>query len=270
MQIKLLALDLDGTIVSNLKDISESVKTAIRAAMDKGVIVTIATGRAHIMAKKFARQLNINAPIISYQGGMVKDYKTGALLLTRTTPGNLSRRVIKFARAKKLPMVLFTSQGIYTELPSDLMRETFARAGVEFTIVHNLLCSVNDNQLPLKFLFVQPEAQIRALSQLLSREFGAQLNVHRTLATLVEMTPPEASKGAALQFLAHHLNIPLEQTMAIGDEENDVSMLRVAGLGVAMGNASAEAKAAADVVAPSITADGAAWAIEKYILNGER
>jgi Cof subfamily protein (haloacid dehalogenase superfamily) len=266
MQVKLLALDLDGTIVSNLKDISEPVKTAIQAAMDKGVIVTIATGRVHMMAKKFAHQLNINAPIISYQGGMVKDYRTGALLLTRATPGNLSRRVIKFARAKKLPMVLFTSQGIYTELPSDLMRETFVRSRVEFTVVHNLLCCVDDEHLPLKFLFVQPATNIKRLSQLLSKEFSKELAVTRTLSTLVEMTQLETSKGTALQFLAQYLDIPISQTMAIGDEENDVSMLEVAGLGVAVGNASPEAKAAADVIAPPITEDGAVWAIEKYVL----
>ena len=269
MQVTLLALDLDGTIVSNLKEISKPVKTAIQAAMDRGVVVTIATGRIHAMAKKFARQLNINAPIISYQGGMVKDYRTGALLLTRATPGNLSRRVIKFARAKKLPMVLFTSQGIYTELPSDLMRETFARSGVEFTVVHNLLCSVDDQQLPLKFLFAQPQADIKRLSSLLSKEFGKELNVHRTLSTLVEVTPPKTSKGAALQFLAQHLTIPMAQTMAIGDEENDISILKAAGLGVAMGNASDVVKSAADVIAPPITEDGAVWAIKKYILNDE-
>ncbi|HEY84786.1 MAG TPA: HAD family hydrolase [Chloroflexi bacterium] len=267
MQVKLLALDLDGTIVTNLRDISEPVKTAIQAAMDQGVVVTIATGRAHVMAKKFAHQLNINAPIISYQGGMVKDHRNGALLLTRTTPGDLSRRVIKFARAKKLPMVLFTSQGVYTELPSDLMRETFARAGMGFTIVHNLLCSVDDEQLPFKFLFPQPATNIKRLSQLLSKEFGEELAITRTLSTLIEMTLLETSKGTALQFLAQHLDIPIAQTMAIGDEENDVSMLEIANLGVAIGNASQEAKAAADVIAPSIAEDGAAWAIGKYVLG---
>jgi len=269
MQVKLLALDLDGTTVSNLREVSEAVQAAVQAAMDNGVIVTIATGRAHIMAIKFARLLKINAPLISYQGGMIKDYRSNALLLTYATPAALSRQIIKFARAKKLPMILFTPQGAYTELPSTLMREIFSRAGMEFTTVHNLLCSVNDDQLPLKFLIAQPEAKIKALSRLLLKEFGTQLNVHRTLATLVEMTPPETSKGAALQFLAQHLNIPLAQTMAIGDEENDVSMLQVAGLGVAMGNAPAAVQSAADVVAPPITENGAVWAIEKYILNGK-
>ena len=80
---------------------------------------------------------------------------------------------------------------------------------------------------------------------------------------------PQVSKGNAMAFVAEHFGIPLAQTMAIGDQDNDIAMLRAAGVGVAMGNATRGAQAVADVHAPSLKDDGAAWAIEKYILNGQ-
>jgi len=267
MQVKLLALDLDGTIVSDLKNISERAEKAIEAAMDQGVSVTLATGRAHKMAARFARRLNIDAPLISYQGGLVKDYQSGETLLARTIPSHTSRQVIKFARANKLPMALFTPQSIFIELPSSEIFRIFTQAGAEVMLVNNLLCAVDEEQLPLKFMFAQLQKDTGRIHRLLKKEFGQKLAVTRSLATLVEATMPDVSKGAALQHLAQHLEIPLSQTMAIGDEDNDVTLLQNAGLGVAMGNASAAAKEAANVIAPPLSADGAAWAIEKYILG---
>jgi Cof subfamily protein (haloacid dehalogenase superfamily) len=267
MQIRLLALDLDGTIVANLATISERIQTVIQAAMDKGVNVTLATGREYKISAKFARQLNINAPIICYQGGLVQDHRTDQTLLAHFVPADLSRQVIKFARANKLPMLLYTPQMPLAELPSALMREIFEQARSPFELVNNLLGALDEDQLPLKFLFVQPEAESERVCSLLEGEFGEVLTLTRSLETLVEATLPNVSKGAALQHLAERLNIPLTQTMAIGDQDNDVTMIKTACLGVAMGNASARAKAVADVVAPPLTEDGAAWAIEKYILD---
>ena len=102
---------------------------------------------------------------------------------------------------------------------------------------------------------------------MLREAFGDALTVTQSLATLVEATPPGVSKGDALRRLAQQLDIPLAQTMSIGDQDNDAPMIEAAGLGIAMQNGSARARAAATVIAPSLANDGAAWAIERYILN---
>lgn len=267
MTIKLLALDLDGTLVANLRTISPRTYQTIQHVINQGVLVTLATGREYQVTMKFAQKLNINAPLICYQGGLVRNYQTHDILLAQTISSEVSRQIIKFARQHKFPMLLYTSQNAFTELPSNLMIETFAQAKSPFLTINNLLTAVDESQLPLKFLFIQKASKSGSVYEALNDRFGNLLTITKSLETMVEATVPNTSKGAALAYLADYLNISLAQTMAIGDQDNDITMLQMAGLGVAMGNASAGAKEAADVIAPSITEDGAAWAMKKYILG---
>lgn len=267
MAVKLLALDLDGTVVSNLREISKPVEKAIRKAIAKGVAVTIATGRELPATLKFAERLGITTPIICYQGALIQDLQNKQALKIQHVPAKLSRNIIKFARKNKLPMVLYTPDAHYTELPSPLIQETLHTTKTSLTVVNNLLSVLGKETHPLKFLFIQDLSNIEKVSQQLAAEFGDVFDIVRTHEIIVEAILPDVSKGHALIALAKHLNIPISQTMAIGDQENDVSMIECAGIGVAMGNATESAKAVADVIAPSVEADGAAWAIEKYILN---
>jgi len=267
MTPQLLAVDLDGTIVADLSTVSGRVRAALQQAMARGVTIALATGREYAVTARFARQLKTNGPLICYQGGLVRDPRTGRTLLAHFIPADLSRRVIKFARARKLPMLLYTADEAFAELPTPLMRRTFERAGSPFSLVNNLLAVLNDETLPLKFLFIQPERESAGVRRQLQTTFGDALTITQSHATMVEATPPGVSKGAALRALAEHLGIPLSQTVAIGDQDNDAAMLSIAGLGIAMGNASARAKEAADVIAPPLSEDGAAWAIERYVLR---
>ena len=268
MPVKLLALDLDGTLVADLNNISPRVKNAVSAAMARGVRVVLATGREFFITQRYARQLDISTPLICYQGALIQSPHSDTPLLAHTIPADLSRRMIKFARAKKLHLLLYTARQPYTELPSALMRDTFRQAKSEFSVVNSLLNVLHDDGLPLKFLFIQPQEKRAAVEKMLNAEFGDALHITSSLNIIVEGIMPHVSKGAALKYLAAHFGVPLSQTMAIGDHDNDISLLRTAGLGVAMGNASHGAKAVADVIAPPLAEDGAAWAIERYVLNG--
>ncbi len=268
MTVKLLALDLDGTLVADLNSISPRVKNAVGAAMARGVRVVLATGREFGVTRRYARQFDISTPLICYQGALIQSPQAKKPLAAHTIPAELSRRVIKFARAQKLHLLLYTANASYTELPSPLMRETFRRAQTEILVVNSLLNTLHSDGLPLKFLFIQPQSERAAVENMLNAEFGAALHITSSLNIIVEGIMPHVSKGNALKYLAAHFGVPLSQTMAIGDHDNDISLLRTAGLGVAMGNASHGAKAVADVIAPALAEDGAAWAIERYVLNG--
>ena len=162
---------------------------------------------------------------------------------------------------------MYTPDAHYTELPSPLVQETLHTTNTPLTVVNNLLSVLGDETRPLKFLFIQPLSDIENVSKKLATNFGDDFTIIRTHEIIVEAIMPHISKGCALEDLVKHLDIPLSQTMAIGDQDNDVSMIRTAGLGIAMGNATQSAKAVADVVAPPIGVDGAAWAIKKYILD---
>lgn len=268
MTIKLLTLDLDGTVVSNLTDVSPRVYESIQQVMKRGVKVVIATGREIEITRKFARRLNIHTPLICYQGALIQSPDNDEPLLAHTIPAEISRRMIHFARDQKLHLVLYTTSARYAELPSPLMRAIFEQAKTPPIIVNNLLSTLFQPEPVLKFLFIQPQQSNQKVYQKLEKEFGTLLHITPSLDTIVEGIMPQVSKGSAMAFVATHFGISLAQTMAIGDQDNDIEMLRAAGIGVAMGNATRSVKAVADVQAPSLEDDGAAWAIEKYVLNG--
>lgn len=267
MSIKLLALDLDGTLTPDLSIIPTETRRVINQAMERGVKIALATGRAYAIAAAIARQLNLNAPVICYQGGLIRDHRTDETLLAEFVPLDISRRLIKFARAKKLPMVVYMTHDNFTEFPSSQMQHLFERDGVSLTIVNNLLCVLDEASQPIKFVFLQSKGQNDKVYNLVESKFGRVLTVMRSSDTLVEALWSSVSKGLALQMLADHFNIPMAQTMAIGDHDNDISMLQLAGLGVAMGNGSPAVKTAADIIAPPVSKAGVVWAIKKYILE---
>lgn len=267
MKIDLLVLDVDGTLTADLNTVSPAVQAAIRAAEAAGVRVTLATGREYRTTVPFAQLLGLQTPLICYQGGLVKDHRSGEVWLDRFVPPVLARRVIRYARAKQIPLILYVNDDILTEFPSEEMVALFEKVGNPVGIVNNLLSAIDDDTaLPIKFLVVDTVANCDAMILQLRQKFGNTLSILKSLPTVVEATLPDMSKGVALQELARRLDIPAARVMVMGDQDNDLAMLEWAGFGVAMGNASAAAKAAADVIAPPVTEDGVAWAIETYIL----
>ena len=267
MRIRLLAVDLDGTLTAKLPIVPVETVRALKEAIDREVTVVLTTGRDYETAIRLVRQLKLNGPVICYQGALIRDSISGETLLSDNLSLEMSRRVIKFARAKKLPMVMYMTHDNFTEFPSLQMKQTYDEEGVSLTTVNNLLTLLDEDQKPIKFLFIQPKGQTKKVYQLIQPEFGRELTVTRSSNTLVEAFSPSVSKGRALQLVADYLQIPLEQTMAIGDHDNDISMVEMAGLGVAMENGSVQVKAVADVIAPPVQAAGAAWVIRKYILD---
>lgn len=267
MSIKLLALDLDGTLTANLTIIPTKTQRAVQAAMDRGVRVTLATGRDHRTASAIARRLKLNTPLITYQGALIRDHRNDETWHVEYMPLVESRNLIRFARSKKLPLVMYLSDGIYTEFPTAFMEDHFAADNVPLIIVNNLLAALDDDNRPFKFLFVQPAERRERVYRLLKPQFGRTLTVVRSSHILVELLWPAVSKGRALTILADHLGIPLPETMAVGDHDNDASLLETAGLAVAMENGTETVKALADAVAPPVEREGVVWAIERYLLE---
>jgi Cof subfamily protein (haloacid dehalogenase superfamily) len=265
----LLACDLDGTLMGAEITISTRVRRALAAAQARGVSVTLATGRGFPETLPFAQLLNITIPIICYQGGLIKHPLTGDLIHQATMDRQLVLDVIDLAHASDWHMLVYVDDTVFIEeyrharsFYSDLLGEDIRR-------VDDLAFSAKtDGWQPAKFLIVGSD---RAASDRMQRQmeerFGGLMHVVRSHDLFVEGNPLGVDKGDALRRLAHYLNVPQERVMAIGDQGNDAPMLRWAGLGVAMGSGSEEARAAADWVAPPYSADGAAVAIERYLLS---
>jgi Cof subfamily protein (haloacid dehalogenase superfamily) len=265
--IKLLAIDLDGTTVQHDTEISPRVLATLRRAMDAGVRVVIATGRNIPGVRHFAERMGISGPAVAQQGGLIFDLDSGVELRRLHLPHALACELVDLEHVRPdLHTVLYKHDRLFVT-----NAEYFAVSAhlVGFAPTHAPdLCAVIAGEDPDKVLFmVEPEQTASVLTEITTL-VGARATVVQSHAQFVEVNPLGADKGSGLAWLANHLGIAREHVMAIGDQHNDSTMLQWAGFSVAMGNAREDLKALADWVAPTVEEDGAAVAIEQFVLAG--
>jgi Cof subfamily protein (haloacid dehalogenase superfamily) len=269
MSYKFLIMDLDDTILPRAGDISERSKQAIRRAQEAGILVSLASGRTFGSASKFARELGIDLPLITHQGALIKDPASGQVLYEDLIPSDMMREIITFSREHDLHLNLYMDDDVFVEREGEELEIYTDLSRKGGTPIPDLTVKLDRN--PTKFIVVSrtPE-RTEAILPLLRASFSDHLSILRSHPLLIEGVMPTVSKGRALSMLADHLGVSRAETVAIGDNENDVDMLTWAGLGLAMGNAAPEVQAAADYVLPPIWEEGAAYGIEHYVLNGRQ
>jgi Cof subfamily protein (haloacid dehalogenase superfamily) len=267
MNIKLIACDLDGTLLGEDLALSPRLREAVRRAQAQGIQATLATGRAYPAALRFCRELSLTAPLICYQGAQVRA-PDGAMLHETTLSRRYLPEVIALSQDQGWELAVYAGDEIYqtTQLYSD---DYYARwFSLPLHRVDDLLAALP--AAPVKFIAIAPD---QTTADQIERELGGlaagRYQVTRSHAWFVEGLGQGVSKGDALARVAAQLGLRREEVMAIGDSGNDRAMVEWAGLGVAMGNASPDVVAVANVVAPSLAEDGAAWAIERFALNRE-
>lgn len=268
MSYRLLALDVDGTLVNDDLVIRPAVAEAVRAARAQGVRVVLATGRSAGSAMLVAQQLEIAEPIICYQGGMVYDPVARRTVMHMTMEPESTAEAVQMLIDDGIFVVAYVDERlcIWENRPEMEMYLRWHPEGTEVVVAPDLANYVREFP-PIKLLIIaEPEMLAQQLARL-SAHFEGRLAVFRTHALFGELTSLNISKGTALQALTKQLGIPREQVVAIGDQENDMTMVRWAGLGLAMGNAIPALKEVADAVVPSVEEDGVAWAIEQYVLK---
>jgi Cof subfamily protein (haloacid dehalogenase superfamily) len=265
MSIKLLATDLDGTLVADLHTIAPRTQAAIKAAVEQGVMVTIATGREYEITRKFVETLGLTGPIICHQGAVIQDAQTGQLIAAQTLSLTKTHQLVDLARSMNLALSLHYNGHAHTEQPTTQSLEFFSNIGTAMTKVDDL--KQTDSREPVKAIIVHPAAEGETILSELQTSLNGSMKVFRSLDVLIEVTPHGVSKGHALATLAAQYGLAKNEVMAMGDQDNDVDMIAWAGIGVAMGDASPKAKAAADHIAPPLADEGAAWAIEHFILG---
>jgi hypothetical protein len=264
LKYKLIAADLDGTLMGEDAIISPKVKDAVRRAMEKGVRFTIATGRAFGSALPFAEELGINAPLICYQGGLIRDHLSGQVIYEQSVPLPLVQEVIRFTRQRGLHLHVYVDGRAYVERMTPEARYYTRIAGAAVYPVGDMLAFLDRE--PMKFIIILSED--RATGPLIAKLgalFAGRMRFVRSYPRFVEGIPLGVSKGHALALLAAHLGIPLGETIGIGDNDNDLELVERAGLGVAMGNASPVVKAAADYIAPPVNEEGVVGVIERFV-----
>ena len=269
--IQLLVLDIDGTIAGVSNEISEPVKQAIKAAQRKGVQVAVATGRMYCSALRFYEEIGSTLPLITYQGALIKDPTTQQLHRHLRLSQALALQLLDHFELPELRSLLsihcYVDDRLYVRELTPASIAYGERTGVEPIPVGDLRQFLTIEPTKILALCDDPAVIDQLLGTLRGRYTPAELYLTKSVATFFEATHPAVNKGEAVRYLAEEiLGLPASSVMTIGDNFNDVEMLAYAGLGVAMGNAPAEVKAVAKWVAPSVEQDGAAAAIEAFLL----
>ena len=269
-EIRLLVLDIDGTIAGKSNTIREPVRRAIQAAQQRGVQVAIATGRMYRSALRFYEQAGATLPLIAYQGAWIQDPNTQKLHRHLPVSRKTAEQLLDYFETPPLRSLLsvhfYIQDCLYVRGLTPETQIYAERSGIEPIAVGDLRdCLTNE---PTKVLALSDDTDVinQLLGTLRSQYTPAELYLTKSVATFFEAAHPSVNKGAAVRYLAELLGLQANNVMAIGDNFNDVEMLEYAGIGVAMGNAPLDVKAIAQWIAPDVEEDGAAAAIENFLL----
>lgn len=266
-QIKLIVLDIDGTLLNSQLELSERNEKALKAALAEGVQIVLATGKTRNAGLKIADRLGMTTPGIYLQGLTIYE-PDGTISYQQTLDEAVARQVLTFGTDRGFKFIAYS--GTRMMLPRrdpEVMDGLMRYHEPEPEIVGPLVNLVG--RIPLNKLMAigEPRAITALRWQLEAQLNGAARLMQAGIPSMLEILPPGASKGAALRHLLGSLKIAPEQVMAMGDAENDIEMLQVAGLGVAIGNATAALKKVAKHVAPTNDEDGVADSIERFVIK---
>lgn len=276
--IKLVALDLDGTLFDNSSRISKRNLTAIRSITDKGIHVVISTGRPFEgIPFDQIKGTGINYAITA-NGSGIYEISTGKCLYENAMDEELVTLILNFLLTRDIHMDAFIGGKGYTPIQCvETAQKLTVPSSIKNYIIttrtrlDNILQFIHENQLKVQKMTLNfyPAAD----GTLIDRETVRKFLVSNPSITTVcggynnlEFTRADADKGVGLRKLAEILGVNPDATMAIGDTENDLAIIEAAGIGVAMGNATDAVKARADYVTTTNTKDGVAAAIEHFIL----
>ncbi len=250
MPYRVLVCDLDGTLLLDPPDLDPDLVEGCRRAVERGLIFSIATGRMPPGAERYIAELGADGPGVFYNGALVRDPEDGRDLMRLTLPRGLIWRAHEvFAHAPVNPL-FYRDDQLYCLDESWAARLYAEEQAVPLEVIDepaDFLCMGGF----VKTLFIGHPETLPIVRDELARAVGGEARLVMTRRDYLEMIPPTASKGAALRVVADHLGVPLEEIVAVGDQENDLEMIRAAGLGVAMPQAPEAVRAQAGRVAPT-------------------
>ncbi|MGA3068400.1 MAG: Cof-type HAD-IIB family hydrolase [Tepidisphaeraceae bacterium] len=261
--IRLLAVDLDGTLLNDAKRIGSQTVDALADLPRRGVKVVIASARPPRSVRHIYAQLGLDTWQINYNGALIWDEPNKQVIFHRPMTGQLVRQIIDLARAQ-FPDILITCE-VLDRWFTDRFEQTYTtETGRLFK--PDVIAPLDQFcvQPITKLLLLGDPEKITALEAILAGPHDQQVTIVRTDPQLLQIMDKHVGKSAALQMIAEHYQVPLIQVMSIGDAPNDVGMLQLAGVAVAMDNAHDLVKKAAHWIAPSNNQEGVRAALAHY------
>lgn len=274
MKYKLIAMDMDGTLLNSKKEVSEDSKYALKRATERGVKLVICTGRIYTSARYYAGLIGTEAPIIASNGAYIREKDRGKIIFEKYLDADKVIKMVEMSEGYGFFPHVFTSDSIFAKklsyfsenykkwndsLPEDLR--------VRIEIVDDLKPYILQNKDDI-IKFVTATDDIDNLMRLRKDiENSIDVSIMSSAQNNIEIMEKGVSKGNAVKSLAEYFGFDREEVICIGDGENDISMIEYAGLGIAMGNSEEGLKNVANYVADTNDNHGVAKAIEKFVLN---
>jgi Cof subfamily protein (haloacid dehalogenase superfamily) len=272
LPIRLVALDIDGTLIGEDLLLRDRTVAAIRDAQRRGVSVSLVTGRMSTSALVFARELGLTDPIVAYQGALIRalrpdgDERLGRLLRHRPLAAAAAREVVIWARTAGLEPHVNHLERFVIQADDPRAEDYSSFLGSRAEMVPDLLAWLRH---PVsKVLAVSVEPMDEAILADARRRFAGRAAVTISHPRFLEFLAPGTSKAEGVRHLARRARVPMANVLAIGDNFNDLEMLAAVGHGAAMPSAAEPVRAAARYIAPSLAEEGAAQLIERLVLAG--
>ena len=267
---KLIAVDMDGTILNSSSELSTRTRNALRSAISLGIPVVVATGRMYPSALPVIKERGISTPCIFYNGAIVRDPVSEEILLEKGLGIELTAEVVSFYRKEGWYIQIYSDDRLYVIDRSD------PRSRFYETISKIPPVSLGEGFWDFKVDSTKllgialDEKNFALMAEKTKSHFDGRIYTATSWGAFVEITHPDVNKAKGLAIVAERLGVDSKDVLVIGDGVNDTEMIRWAGHGVAMGNASAQEKAAADETAPGNDSDGAAIIVERYLCRGDQ
>ena len=274
---RLLAVDADGTLLDPEGSLRPRTRAALAEARRRGVEVVLCTGRRFRTAKPLLEELELEGPVVAQNGVVVKDGRTGQTIHHRYLAPELYPPALERMRRTHAPLVYIDAPETGTDMLCE-RPETWHPFQREYVEANRDVVAYVDSltahpEHPVVMLSCMADrGSLEALAAGVHREIGSRVHTHLIdnklyQGSILEILSPRANKWSALQDVARARGIEADEILAIGDDDNDLPMIRNAGLGIAMGNATDSLQKAAGFVTQSHDDDGAARAIERFLLG---
>lgn len=269
MKYKLLVLDLDGTLTNSKKEITAHTLDTLTRAQEQGLKIVLASGRPTYGVAPLANKLQLEkyeGYILSYNGGEIIDWKTKEMMYKNLLDPMVLPYLYKCAKDNDFAIVTYENEFVLTENPDDEYVIKEARLNVmAIKKVDNFLDAVKHPVA--KCLIVGEPERLAILEKEMQETLKDKMGVFRSEPYFLELVPKGIDKARSLEVLLNEIRMTKEEMMAVGDGFNDLSMIRYAGMGVAMANAQTVVRDSADFITLSNDEDGVAHVVEKFILQ---
>lgn len=265
MKYKLMAVDIDGTLLNDRNELTENTKNTIKQAVERGLIFTIASGRPIQGIEGLNKALNLDVPFITYNGAMVVLGKSKKILYERKLSKDDAGDIIKLGEEYGTNIMVWKDGGLYVPKINEKVEEYKLISGVEPILVENTEQLIENGVT--KILWYDEVEKIEKYQREIVNHLSENVNFHPSRPYFLEFVDKDASKAIAMEKLGEYYGIERSEMIAVGDGYNDLSMIEYAGLGVAMANSPDEVKEKADYITLSNEEDGVAHVIYEFILN---